>query len=67
MFLRLGSTLFLDDDPQTLHQCFSSAERAFIAPQTIAAYIVLFGRERVELYGTGRSPRWPAFVLLAQL
>ncbi len=65
IFLRLGSTLFLDDDPHRLMQVFTPAERAFITPQALAAYIVLTGRERVELFPTNPPRNWPAFDLLA--
>jgi hypothetical protein len=47
VFDRLGSTLFLDDDPETLAQAFDESERDRFSPQVLAACIVLSGRERV--------------------
>lgn len=47
MFDRIGSTLFLDDDPESLVKAFSSAERDSFSARVLAACIVLSGRERV--------------------
>lgn len=47
LFDRLGSTLFLDDDPEELAQAFEEAERDRFSPRVLAACIVLGGRARV--------------------
>jgi hypothetical protein len=47
LFDRLGSTLFLDDDPQELAQAFEETERDRFCPRVLAACIVLRGRARV--------------------
>ncbi|PTL84928.1 hypothetical protein [Vitiosangium sp. GDMCC 1.1324] len=47
MFDRLGSTLFLDDDPAALARAFEDAERDAFSVRVLAACIVLSGRERV--------------------
>jgi hypothetical protein len=44
---RLGSTLFLDDDPEVLAQAFAEEERDGFSARVLAACIVLVGRERV--------------------
>lgn len=62
---RLGSTLFFDDDPQSLLQAFSAAEQVFITQRVLAACIVLTGKERIALYTTRSPQRWPALQLLA--
>jgi hypothetical protein len=46
----VGSTLFLDDNPQLLHSSLPPADRARFTMRTVAACIVLYGRPRVELY-----------------
>jgi hypothetical protein len=46
-FDRLGSTLFLDDDPDVLAQAFDPRECDRDGPRVIAARIVLTGRERI--------------------
>jgi len=43
---RLGSTLFLDDDPIALIWAFEPEDRNPCAAQVVAACIVLHGRER---------------------
>ncbi len=48
VFERLGSTLFLDDDPDKLAEAFAPAERLRFTPQVLAACIVIFGRERLQ-------------------
>ncbi len=60
VFQRVGSTLFLDEDPLLLLEMFSEAERAFITPRVIAACILLTGRERVDVYPKEQSQNWPA-------
>lgn len=45
VFARIGSTLFLDDDPMALARAFE--ERDPFSARVLAAYIVLFGRERI--------------------
>jgi len=57
---RVGSTLFLDEDPVRLLEMFSPAERAFITPQVMAACILLTGRERSDLHPRERPAIWPA-------
>ncbi len=47
VFDRLGSTLFLDDDPALLECAFESSERDEFSPRVLAACIVLSGRPRV--------------------
>jgi hypothetical protein len=47
LFDRLGSTLFLDDDPEELALAFDETERDRFSPRVLAACIVLAGRERV--------------------
>ncbi|MCP3063260.1 hypothetical protein LXT21_31230 [Myxococcus sp. K38C18041901] len=44
---RIGSTLFLDDDPEQLACAFDAQERDGFAARVLAACIVLSGRERV--------------------
>jgi hypothetical protein len=46
----VGSTVFLDDNPQLLHSSLPPADRARFTVRTVAACIVLYGRPRVELY-----------------
>lgn len=48
VFDRLGSTLFLDDDPRALECAFEPGERDAFAARVLAACIVLSGRQRVE-------------------
>lgn len=47
LFERVGSTLYLDDDPRELARAFEAGERDGFAQRVLAACIVLFGRERV--------------------
>jgi len=47
LFDRVGSTLFLDDDPSALERCFEPGERDDSAARVLAACIVLSGRARV--------------------
>jgi hypothetical protein len=47
VFDRVGSTLFLDDDPETLAQALEESERDQFSPRVLAACIVLLGRARV--------------------
>jgi hypothetical protein len=47
LFDRVGSTLFLDDDPSVLERCFEPGERDGSAARVLAACIVLSGRPRV--------------------
>jgi hypothetical protein len=51
VFDRLGSTLFLDDDPAQLILAFEPDERDQLSPQVMAACIVLSGRERTSPMG----------------
>jgi hypothetical protein len=46
LFDRLGSTLFVDDDPEELVLAFEPDERDSLSTRTLAACVVLFGRER---------------------
>lgn len=48
---RLGSTLFLDDDPEQLARAFDDDERDAFTARVLAACIVLSGRERVVAVG----------------
>lgn len=48
VFDRLGSTLFLDDDPEQLQHAFENEERDLFAPRVLAACIVLSGRPRID-------------------
>ncbi|MCP3166110.1 hypothetical protein [Myxococcus qinghaiensis] len=48
---RLGSTLFLDDDPEQLARAFDDDERDAFTARVLAACIVLSGRERVAAMG----------------
>ncbi|GMU61011.1 MAG: hypothetical protein AMXMBFR34_27740 [Myxococcaceae bacterium] len=50
LFDRLGSTLFLDDDPVALECAFDPADRDEFAPRVLAACIVLSGRPRVAAF-----------------
>jgi hypothetical protein len=43
---RLGSTLFLDDDPEQLASAFPPDERDRFTPRLLAACILLYGRPR---------------------
>jgi hypothetical protein len=43
---RIGSTLFVDDDPESLAQAFMADERDHDSARVLAACIVLAGRER---------------------
>lgn len=47
VFERVGSTLFLDDDPEVLAQAFDDSERDRFSARVLAACIVMVGRERV--------------------
>ncbi|QSQ11800.1 hypothetical protein [Myxococcus landrumensis] len=47
LYDRLGSTLFLDDDPEQLARAFEDDERDRFTPRVLAACIVLAGRARV--------------------
>jgi len=47
LYERVGSTLFLDDDPEQLAQSFEDGERDGFTARVLAACIVLSGRERV--------------------
>ncbi len=51
VFDNLGSTLFLDDDPQQLACAFDDSERDESSARVLAACIVLSGRTRVEAFG----------------
>lgn len=44
---RIGWTFFIDDDPEQLAQAFDAPERESIK-RTLAACILLFGRERTR-------------------
>jgi hypothetical protein len=48
VFDRLGSTLFLDDDPRQLECAFDQGDRDEFSARVLAACIVLSGRARVE-------------------
>jgi hypothetical protein len=47
LFDRIGSTLFLDDDPAALASAFHPGERDESCARVLAACIVLSGRPRV--------------------
>ncbi|MCP3099254.1 hypothetical protein LZ198_10265 [Myxococcus sp. K15C18031901] len=47
LYERVGSTLFLDDDPEQLAQSLEEGERDGFTARVLAACIVLSGRERV--------------------
>lgn len=49
-FDRLGSTLFRDDDPHELACCFDPADGDACTVRLLAACIVLFGRNRENVY-----------------
>jgi hypothetical protein len=53
LFDRVGSTLFLDDDPSALACAFEPNERDDSAMRVLAACIVLSGRPRVAPALTG--------------
>ena len=44
---RIGSTLFLDDDPVQLAAAFDATERDVFTPRVLAACVLLYGRARV--------------------
>ncbi len=48
MFDQIGSTLFIDDDPEQLILAFDPAERDADTLRTLAACIVLTGRPRLQ-------------------
>jgi hypothetical protein len=48
VFDRLGSTLFLDDDPEALALAFDPDECDPFAPTVIAAFIAVAGRKRLD-------------------
>jgi hypothetical protein len=48
MFDQIGSTLFIDDDPEQLILAFDPAERDPDTLRTLAACIVLTGRPRLQ-------------------
>jgi hypothetical protein len=52
LFDRLGSTLFLDDDPHQLALAFEPEERDRFSAQVLSACIVLSGRERISVART---------------
>jgi hypothetical protein len=47
----VGSTLFFDDAPESLRRALPSAERARWSDRLLAAFIMLYGRARVSLFG----------------
>jgi hypothetical protein len=49
MFDRMGSDVFLEDDPNALAQAFESCDCDESTPRVLAAYVVLKGRHRVTL------------------
>jgi hypothetical protein len=49
VFDRLGTDLFLDDDPEQLLQAFDESDRDRFSPRVLAAAIVTSGRPRVRL------------------
>lgn len=51
---RLGSNLFLDDDPLQLAQAFDQGDRDRFTPRVLASCIVVSGRPRVDL----SLPEW---------
>src|SRR5689334_14650712 len=50
VYHRLGTTFFLDDDPEQLARAFPPAERQQFNPRLLAACIVLCGRRRVSVF-----------------
>jgi hypothetical protein len=46
----VGSTLYFDDDPAHLRRAIPFEERLQWTPRILAACIVLYGRERIDLY-----------------
>jgi hypothetical protein len=48
---RLGSTLFLDDNPAELQRALPRAEHEHWTERLLAACILLWGRPRTTLYG----------------
>lgn len=50
---RLGSIIFLDDDPEELARAFSADERDEYTPRLLAACVLLYGRPRQSLYAYG--------------
>lgn len=53
--LRVGSTLFLDDDPAQLALAFPTDERAAYSPRLLAACVLVHGRRRVSVFGAGAT------------
>jgi hypothetical protein len=49
LFDRVGSTLFLDDDPFALACAFEPSERDDASVRVLAACVVLSGRPRISL------------------
>ena len=49
VFERVGSTLFLDDSPGSSRRRFLRPSATSFTARVLAAYIVLFGRERVPV------------------
>jgi hypothetical protein len=47
VFDRLGTDVFLEDDPDALAQAFESCDCDASTPLVLAAYVVLKGRHRV--------------------
>jgi hypothetical protein len=48
VFDRVGSTLFIDDDPRALKSAFTPTECDSFSEQVLAALIVLQGRQRTR-------------------
>lgn len=47
---RLGSTFFLDDDPEQLCRAFPASERSQFTPRLLAACVVALGRRRTTVH-----------------
>lgn len=59
VFDRVGSTLFLDDDPAKLAQAFDPDERDEDTVTILAAAIVTYGRPRVSPWEDAELHRKP--------
>lgn len=61
----LGSTVFLDEDPRRLWAGLTPQDRSVVSLRVLAAYVVLVGRPREELFPGAQPKTWAALELLA--
>ena len=57
--------MFLDEDPQRLWAGLTPQDRSVVSLRVLAAYVVLVGRPREELFPGMQQKTWAALDLLA--